>query len=176
MIPTSDGGYAIAGRVQYEVSFTLYQNAPRQTNNEGYVYTCTLDGDVFLDENEDCVNNGELPLEGWLIAATKSGQSFTPLPARILGMKCSNWIPVVMRLPSPCPPFTGLPARIAILLTCPPIQQETLDIPAQADVRLPADDGGYFHQPPAALFSSYYVVEYCNQRHHRLSMLQQKLR
>ncbi|MCB0566138.1 MAG: hypothetical protein KDD01_17340, partial [Phaeodactylibacter sp.] len=52
MIPTSDGGYAIAGRVQYEVSWPYGQNAMLvKTNNEGYVYTCTLDGDVFLDEN-----------------------------------------------------------------------------------------------------------------------------
>ena len=165
MIPTSDGGYAIAGRVQHEVSWPYGQNALLiKANSEGYVYTCTLEGDVFLDENEDCVNNGELPLEGWLITATKSGQSFyatsgsdgryemqqldtgsyevTITPPSIYWASCADSYTV--DLPSP-------------------FSSETLDIPAQADVSCPLMTVDISTNFLRRCFSSTYAVQYCNQ-------------
>jgi len=163
LISTSDGGYAIAGRVQYSASWPYAQNALLiKADNEGYVHTCTLEGQVFLDENEDCTDNGETPLQGWLITATKAGQSFfaTSGPDGRYEMTLDTGIYIVT---ATAPSIYWASCQASYTVDLPsPFSNEVLDMPAQADVSCPLMEVGISTNFLRRCFSSTYTVQYCN--------------
>lgn len=163
LIHTADGGYAIAGRVQYSNSWPYAQNALLiKANSEGYVYTCTLEGVVFLDENMDCADNGEAPLEGWLITATEGGQNFyaTSGPDGRYEMALDSGSYTVA-VAGPSVYWSSCQDSYTAVLPAP-FSSETLDIPAQADVSCPLMEVDISAAFLRRCFSSTYTVQYCN--------------
>ncbi|MCB0587117.1 MAG: DUF11 domain-containing protein, partial [Phaeodactylibacter sp.] len=125
--------------------------------------TCTLEGDVYLDENEDCVNNGELPLEGWLITATGGSQSFfaTSGPDGRYEIQLDTGAYTVTATP---PSVYWTSCADSYTATLPVFfSSETLDIPAQADISCPLMTVDISTNFLRRCFSSTYTVQYCNQ-------------
>ncbi|MCB0548990.1 MAG: DUF11 domain-containing protein [Phaeodactylibacter sp.] len=163
LINTADGGYGISGRVQYSSTWPYGQNALLiKANSEGYVYTCSLEGRVFLDENQDCADNGELPLEGWLITATKAGESLyaTSGPDGSYGMTLDTGAYTVT-VTGPSVYWSSCQASYTATLPAP-FSNEVLDIPAQADVSCPLMEVDISTSFLRRCFSSTYTVQYCN--------------
>ncbi|MCB9296958.1 MAG: hypothetical protein H6559_28135 [Lewinellaceae bacterium] len=163
LLLTADGGFAIAGRVQYTANWPYNQNALLvKANSEGYVYTCTLEGTVFLDENEDCADNGETPLQGWLITAAKAGQSFYatsgPDGRYEMLLDTGNYEVTI----SPVSPY-WMSCQPSYPVSLPaPFSDETLDLPQQADVSCPLMTVDISTSLLRRCFSSTYAVQYCN--------------
>ncbi|MCO6475943.1 MAG: hypothetical protein J5I94_04940, partial [Phaeodactylibacter sp.] len=163
LINTTDGGFAIAGRVQYSNNWPYAQNALLiKANGEGYVYTCTLEGTVFLDENQDCADNGELPLEGWIITATEGNQDFyaTSGPDGRYAMTLDSGSYTVT-LTGPSAYWSSCQSSYTATLPAP-FSSEVLGLPAQADVSCPLMEVDISAAFLRRCFSSTYTVQYCN--------------
>lgn len=163
LINTGDGGFAIAGRVQYSANWPYEENALLiKANSEGYVYTCTLEGSVFLDENQDCTDNGELPLEGWLVTATKGNLSFyaTSGPDGRYEMTLDTGAYTVT---SSAPSVYWTTCQSSYTASLPaPFSSDIVDIPAQADVSCPLMTVDISTSFLRRCFASVYTVQYCN--------------
>lgn len=67
---TMDGGYIVGG-ARMNMFSTRRNMYLIKTDNLGEIYSNTLQGTVFIDQNEDCVNDsGENGLANWLIEIT----------------------------------------------------------------------------------------------------------
>lgn len=77
LVATVEGGYAITGNnslggIIFNNDLTLIK-----TNADGDIYTSVIQGNVYYDLNEDCLNQaGELGLEDWVIRASGATQTY----------------------------------------------------------------------------------------------------
>ncbi len=77
IVSTSDGGFALTGWV-YDEPLQVFRACLMKLDAQGNLYTNTISGTVFLDENNNCQSEtGESPLSDFIVRAENSqGQPF----------------------------------------------------------------------------------------------------
>ena len=75
IVRDSDGGFATAGyMVKTNIPGTGFHAFLLKTNANGDLYTNTINGSVYFDDNDNCTRQvGEPPLNGFIVRAQKNG-------------------------------------------------------------------------------------------------------
>ncbi|MCB0570753.1 MAG: T9SS type A sorting domain-containing protein [Phaeodactylibacter sp.] len=165
MATLSDGGIAIGGQVHLlnNPSQPFFRQAlVLKTDTAGTVYTGYLQGKVFFDENENCTDEGELALDGWIIKATKGQRSFyaTSGPDGIYRTQLDTGNYVLTYI-APGPYWYSCETEYAISVPIP-YDTAVLDIPGQAETDCPLLEVDISAPFLRRCFNSTYHVSYCN--------------
>ena len=77
LIQTADKGFATAGYNALDIGLIFFNDITfLKANADGDVYTNTLSGKVFIDDNEDCTFNDEVGLNEWIVTAKSATNTF----------------------------------------------------------------------------------------------------
>lgn len=161
----SSEGFAVGGQVYVpDGSSSPFDREALvvKTNALGEVYTGYLQGRVFFDENENCTDEGEQALAGWLVKATKGQQSFfgTSDADGRYSMQLDTGSFLVTYFPSG-PYWQSCAAEYQATLPMP-YDTATLDIAGQAETDCPLLEVDLSVPFLRRCFNSNYIVSYCN--------------
>lgn len=161
----SSGGFAVGGQVRLlDVSPPSFgrQALVAKTDTAGRVYTAFLQGSVFFDANENCADDGELALDGWIVKAAKGQQAFyaTSGPDGTYNTQLDTGNYLVSFI-APGPYWESCQPVYPVALPMP-YDTATLDIPGQAQTDCPLLEVDISAPFLRRCFNSTYYISYCN--------------